>query len=126
ALMIPAGMLTSEHTWLAVPLVVFVVALGGFLRLFGAETTSLGVMMSVTLIVALARPAHAPFEAFSCALFSLFGSAWAAALSLWLWPLRPYRPARLAIARALRALASVASSLVAAEPAADAQIARRT
>jgi uncharacterized membrane protein YccC len=125
ALVIPLGMLAAEHTLVAVSLVWIVVAVGAFLRLFGAEATSIGISMSVTLIVALVRPAHDAYEALWCGLFSLLGSAWSAVLSLLLWPLRPYHPARLAIARAVRALAAVATSFVDAHSAADAQRARR-
>lgn len=120
------GTLSATLPWVAVPLVLVVVGLGGFARLFGAEATSVGTLTSVALVVALARPAADVSGAFASAGFFLAGCSWSALISLVLWPLRMYRPARIAIAQALRELARVAASFVGASDQADAQVKRRT
>lgn len=119
------GVLAAPYPWLGVPLVLCVVGLGGFVRIFGVEATSIGTVTSVVLVLALARPAPELASALFSVGFSLAGGAWAALISLVFWPLRVYRPPRFAIARALRALARVAESFVGASDDPSAQRARR-
>lgn len=119
------GMLGGSHPILSVGLVLLVVGLAGALRLFGAETTSLGTTLVMALVIALTRPAPTPWAASISAGFYVAGALWASAISLVLWPLRVYRPARHAVASALRALAGVARSLIDASPEPVAQVARR-
>ncbi|HKP55080.1 MAG TPA: FUSC family membrane protein, partial [Polyangiales bacterium] len=119
------GMLASVHPLLAVGSVVLVVGLAGFLRLFGAEATSVGTTIAMALVVSLTRPAPTVMAAFACAGFFVAGAAWAALISLFLWPLRLYKPARRAVAAELRELSSVARSLIEAGQEASAQVARR-
>jgi uncharacterized membrane protein YccC len=120
------GTLTAGYPLLACLLVLAAVGLGAFVRLFGAEATSIGVLSSVSLVVALANPVPDVRGALVCAGFALLGTGWSALLSLVLWPLRPYRPARLASADSLRQLAVVARSLVSATTDPTAQVARRS
>ena len=119
------GTLIGPHALLSAPLVFAVVGLGGFARIFGAEATSIGTLTSVALIVALARPAESVGSALASGAFFLAGGAWAALISLVLWPLRMYRPPRLAVASSLRALADVAESFVGASDDPRAQVKRR-
>ncbi|HKU44523.1 MAG TPA: FUSC family protein [Polyangiales bacterium] len=119
------GMLAAVHPLLSVGLVVIVVGLAGFLRLFGAEATSVGISVAMTLVIALTRPADSPLAALLCATFSVAGGLWACAISLVLWPLRVFKPARRAIAAALRELGGVARSLIDASPEPRAQVSRR-
>jgi uncharacterized membrane protein YccC len=125
ALAVWLGTLAAAHSVLALALVLSVVGVGGYMRVFGAEASSVGVLTSITLVVALARPAPNSLSALSSAGFYLVGSLWALLIALVLWPLRVYRPARFAVANALRKLAVVASSFVAAGSHASAQLSRR-
>jgi uncharacterized membrane protein YccC len=120
------GMLGAVHPLLAVGLVMIVVGVTAFLRLFGAEATAVGTSIAMALVVALTRPAPTRIAALACGGFFIAGSLWAAMISLVLWPLRLYRPARRAIATALRELAQVSRTLIDASPEPEAQIARRT
>ncbi|MDB4990450.1 MAG: hypothetical protein JWN04_5628 [Myxococcaceae bacterium] len=119
------GTLAAGHLWATIPLVLAVVFAGGFVRLFGAEATSVGVCTSVALVVALSRPAPSLAAALESAGFFVVGSSWAAFISLVLWPLRPYRPASQAVAGALRELAKVAASFIGAGVTPEAQVGRR-
>ena len=119
------GMLGAVHPILSLGLVVLVVVLAGFLRMFGAEATAVGTSIVIALVVALTRPAPTALEALLCGGYFVAGGLWAMSISLLLWPLRVFRPARLAIADALGQLIKVASSLVDASPEPQAQLARR-
>lgn len=119
------GTLLAAHTVAAILLVLAVVWVGGFVRLFGAEATAVGVCTSVTLVVALARPSSGLAESALSAAFFVMGSLWALLISLVLWPLRPFRPASLAVADSFRELATVAESFVGAREEAAAQVLRR-
>lgn len=119
------GMWGAVHPVLSVALVVIVVGLAGFLRLFGAEATAVGTTIAMALVIALTRPEGDVISALVHAGFFTAGGAWAAMISLVLWPLRVYKPARRAIAASLRELANVARSLIDASIEPAAQIARR-
>jgi uncharacterized membrane protein YccC len=119
------GMLASVHPLPSLGLIVIVVGSAGFLRLFGAEATAVGTTIAMASVVALTRPAETPMAALVCAGFFVAGGAWAALISLLLWPLRLFKPARRAIAAALRELAGVARSLIGAGTESSAQVARR-
>lgn len=119
------GMLGSVHPVLSVALVVVVVGLTGFLRLFGAEATSVGTTIAMALVIGLTRPAETPLAALASAGFFVAGGLWATLISLVLWPLRVYVPARRAIAAELHELAQVARSLIDASREPEAQVARR-
>lgn len=125
ALSVLLGSLFAAHPLPATVLALLVVGLGGFVRLFGAEATAVGVCTSVTLVVALARPAASFEGALGSAGYFLLGSSWSALISLVLWPLRPYRPASFAVASSLRELAKVADSLIGAKVDASEQVRRR-
>lgn len=119
------GMLASSYPVLSVCLVLGVVVLAGFLRLFGAEATSVGTMIVMSLVVASTRPAPSLTAASIAAGYFMLGGVWAGLISLALWPLRVHRPSRFAIAAALRELGQVALSLIDASADASAQVARR-
>ncbi|HEX4355289.1 MAG TPA: FUSC family protein, partial [Polyangiales bacterium] len=126
SLALALGTLGAPHSALALVLLAIVVFIGGFMRLFGAEASAVGVVTSVTLVVALSRSAHGFGDLLASVSFYLLGSLWAMLISLLLWPLRQYRPARYAVGTALRKLATVASSFVGAHASPSEQIARRT
>ncbi len=119
------GVLGAPHPVWSVLLVVVVVGLTAFFRLFGAEATSVGTTIAMALVVALARPAETPIDALVSAGYFVAGGLWAALISLVFWPLRLYVPARRAIANALRELGGVAQSLIDASAEPAAQVARR-
>jgi uncharacterized membrane protein YccC len=125
ALAVWLGSSVAAHPALAIVLALVVVWMGSIVRVFGAEATAVGVCTSVTLVVALARPADSALGALESAGFCMAGSVWAALISLVLWPLRPYRPAAQAVGESLRELAAVADSFVGASMAASAQVRRR-
>ena len=119
------GSLVATHSLLAVLLTLVVVGVGSFARLFGASAAAVGITVSFSLVLALARPASSVESALLSGAAFVAGSAWAALLALVLWPLRPYRPVRFAVAAALRELAKIADSLVAASTQQAAQVTRR-
>ncbi|HET6338685.1 MAG TPA: FUSC family protein [Polyangiales bacterium] len=119
------GMLGSVHPVLSVALVVVVVGLTGFLRLFGAEATAVGTTIAMSLVIGLTRPAETSLAALGAGAYFVAGGLWATVMSLVLWPLRMYVPARRSIANALRELARVARSLIDASREPAAQVARR-
>ncbi|HEX5655667.1 MAG TPA: FUSC family membrane protein, partial [Polyangiales bacterium] len=125
ALTVLLGTSVAEQAWLSVPLVLLVVFLGGFARVFGAEATSIGVSSSIGFVLALARPAASFDASLLAAGFFVLGSAWAALISLVLWPLRPFKPSAQAVAASLQELAKVADSFVGGKTDAPAQVARR-
>jgi len=119
------GMLCSSHPVLSILLVIVGEGFGSFLRVFGAEATSVGTMVAMSLVIALTHPTSELSAASTSAAFFVLGTAWAALISLSLWPLRVYRPARIAVADTLRALARVAESLIGAPSDTAAQVVRR-
>lgn len=93
------------HTsWLQAILLCLVAILGGFARALGATGTSIGLVGGIVFLVGtqLAAP---PAEAISRAMFYAGGAAWAIAVSLLLWWLRPYRRIRQEVAGCLEATA---------------------
>jgi uncharacterized membrane protein YccC len=125
ALVVLLGTSVAEQAWLSVPLVLWVVFLGGFARVFGAEAITLGVASSIAFVLALARPApdfQASLLASGC---FVLGTLWSSLISLVLWPLQPFKPSAEAVAASLQQLAKVADSFVGGKTDAVAQVARR-
>lgn len=83
---------------------------GAFLRVYGSVGTNAGLTSSVTFAVSLAMPVGAG-EALARGGWLLAGGAWAAALVLLIWPLRPHLPVRAAVARCYRALGAYADEI---------------
>jgi uncharacterized membrane protein YccC len=104
------GALIGRSLWISVA-VVAVWALGaGLARAYGAVATTAGIISLVTLVVSIAAPAENLQGVWQRGGAVLAGSAFAMALALFVWRVRPYRAVRMAVARALRAAAAVAAS----------------
>lgn len=88
----------------------------GLARVYGADASSVGASVLVLTLASLGRPHAALAPALLRGGAVLAGVAWAAALSLLLWPVRLYRPARLAIARALGSLSAYTGELARLAP----------
>jgi uncharacterized membrane protein YccC len=90
-----------------------VAAAGGLLRAGGDVGATLGVLSAATFCAALATPVVAGARtatALAGGGMIAAGSAWATALALGFWPVRPYGAAREAAADCLRALAAFAAA----------------
>ena len=120
------GGIAGAHAWSAILAIALWAGAGTLARVLGGGAISVGISSAVILIISLAAPAPTLGGALGRAWGVLVGSAWAALLSLVLWPLRPYRPIRRATAEVYRLLARhlahvaalLAPGAVRAEPAA--------
>lgn len=101
------GTVGGNHLALVVPLTFIVALVASLARVWGNGGASIGGSTLSTFAIAIAYPATFA-DAISRAGFIIAGGAWAMAVALTLWPLRPYRPARLAVAASWRALADYA------------------
>lgn len=114
-----AGMLggvASGRPQFSIPLIFVLATLGAFLRAFGAAAGTVGLSSVITFVISLSAPAHSLGEVAQRGAALLAGSAFALALSLFLWPVRAYAPARGALAECWRALAEYADSVAHAQP----------
>jgi uncharacterized membrane protein YccC len=105
------GSIGGSHHVLVVPLTFLVALVASLLRVWGNGGASVGASTLSTFVIAIAFPASFA-ESLSRAGFIIAGGAWAMAVALTLWPLRPDRPARLAVAASWRALADYADEAV--------------
>lgn len=108
--------LASERPHLSIPLILLWAAAGALMRAFGAAPGTVGLSAVITFIISLSMPAHTIGAALERGGLLVAGSAFAMALSLFLWPVRAYAPARGALAEAWRALADYADSVAHAQP----------
>ena len=114
-----AGMLggvASGRPQLSIPFIFLLATAGAFLRAFGAAPGTVGLSAVITFVISLSAPAHSLGEVAVRGGALLAGSAFAMALSLFLWPVRAYAPARGALAECWRALAEYADSVAHAQP----------
>jgi uncharacterized membrane protein YccC len=104
--------LTAEPMlWLAVPFI-FVWSFGGSLaRIFGNAATTVGVLITVDVVVCLGTPAANFTETLERAGMTLAGGVWAMLLVLVIWRLYPYGPARRAVGDCWRMLGHYARTL---------------
>jgi uncharacterized membrane protein YccC len=82
-----------------------------FARVAAQPVASTSVIILVIYFAALGGSAHTLRQALGNALAFVLGGAWAAALSLLLWPVDPFRPARQAVARCYDLLAGFTSGI---------------
>ncbi|HET7230389.1 MAG TPA: FUSC family protein [Longimicrobium sp.] len=114
-----AGMLggvASGRPQLSIPFIFLLATAGAFMRAFGAAPGTVGLSAVITFVISLSAPAHSLGEVAVRGGALLAGSAFAMALSLFLWPVRAYAPARGALAECWRALAEYADSVAHAQP----------
>jgi len=105
------GAMVGGHPFWAVPATLFFCFLWSYLGVLGHPFSSVGVLVQVIFICGLGSPTAHWREAAGWALLLLAGGAWAALLSLFLWPLDPYRPARAAVSACYDELASFLGSV---------------
>ncbi|HVJ51557.1 MAG TPA: FUSC family protein [Aliidongia sp.] len=105
------SLLSSPIWWLSVPLVLFWSFFASFARLYGAAATTVGVLITVAVIVCLGTPAESLQEALLRTGMTLVGGLWAMLLVLVIWRLYPYGPARRAVGECWHAVAAYARTL---------------
>ncbi len=105
------GSVTGSNLLLALPTTILFCFLWSYLAVLGAPFNSAGLLVQVIFICGIGAPAANWHEALHNALLLLAGGAWAAVLSLLLWPLDAYRPARHAVAACYDELASFLDSI---------------
>jgi len=105
------GSLVGGHLHWALPVTLIWCFVWSYLAVLGQPFTSAGVLVQVIFICGIGAPARSWREAMGWALLLLAGGAWAAALSLFLWPLDAYRPARAAVSACYEELASFLGSI---------------
>ncbi len=105
------GALAGTSLQWALPVTIVWCFLWSYLAVLGQPFASAGTLVQVIYICGVGTPTHNWREALGWALLLLAGGAWAALLSLFLWPLDAYRPARLAVSDCYRELASFLGSV---------------
>jgi uncharacterized membrane protein YccC len=95
----------------ALPVTVLWCFLWSYLAVLGQPFSSAGILVQVIYVCGVGAPATSWREALGAALLILAGGAWAAVLSLLLWPLDAYRPARAAVSDCFAELASFLGSV---------------
>jgi uncharacterized membrane protein YccC len=105
------GSLAGTNLHWALPVTVLFCFLWSYLAVLGQPFSSAGILVQVIFICGIGAPTRSWHEALSYALLLLAGGAWAALLSLILWPLDAYRPARAAVSACYQELASFLGSV---------------
>ena len=105
------GSIIGSHLLWALPLTILFCFLWTYLAVLGQPFSSAGVLVQVIYICGIGAPTSSWHEALTRGLLLLAGGAWAALLSLLLWPLDAYRPARAAVSTCYRELASFLGSI---------------
>ncbi len=110
------GALVSSALWMAVLVTALVCFAFTFGRVASQPLASTSVIILVIYFAGLGGSTHDVAGALGNALDFLLGGAWAAALSLVLWPVDPFRPARLAVAECYAMLAQFTAGVHVAIP----------
>lgn len=105
------GSLAGANLYWALPGTLIWCFLWSYLAVLGQPFASAGVLVQVIYICGIGAPAASWRGAAGPALLLLAGGAWAALLSLLLWPLDAYRPARAAVSACYQELASFLGSV---------------
>jgi uncharacterized membrane protein YccC len=105
------GSICGANLYLALPVTVLFCFLWSYLGVLGQPFSSAGVLVQVIYFCGVGAPASNGRQALGWALLLLAGGAWAAFLSLILWPLDAYRPARAAVSACYLELASFLGSV---------------
>jgi uncharacterized membrane protein YccC len=105
------GSLAGESLGWAVPVTVLWCFAWSYLAVLGQPFSSAGILVQVIYICGIGAPASSWREALGMSLLLVAGGAWAALLSLLLWPLDAYRPARAAVSACFEELASFLGSV---------------
>ena len=105
------GSLAGGSLYWALPVTVLWCFLWSYLVVLGQPFSSAGILVQVIYICGIGAPTSSWREALSHSLLLAAGGAWAALLSLFLWPLDAYRPARAAVSACYEELASFLGSV---------------
>jgi uncharacterized membrane protein YccC len=105
------GSLAGEGLHWALPVTVLWCFVWSYLAVLGQPFSSAGVLVQLIYICGVGAPTTSWREALLHAGLLLAGGAWAALLSLLLWPLDAYRPARSAVSGCYIELASFLGSV---------------
>ncbi len=105
------GSLVGNDLRWAIAVTVVWCFLWSYLAVLGQPFASAGTLVQVIYICGVGTPAADWHTAMRWSLALAGGGAWAAALSLFLWPLDSYRPARNAVGACYHELASLLSSV---------------
>jgi uncharacterized membrane protein YccC len=84
-----------------------------YLRVYGAEVSTLSNLLVVDAVVTIARPVDSPAALLAFGGVCLVGCLWAAALSLTVWRIHPFAAARTALGQVYRRFAAMAVDLAA-------------
>jgi uncharacterized membrane protein YccC len=106
-----AGSLAATPLWLAVLVTSAFCFAITFARVLSNQLASTSVIIMVLYFAGYGGSTHTLQGALGSALFYVLGGLWAAALSLFLWPLDPFRPARLGVANCYATLAAFTSQV---------------
>jgi uncharacterized membrane protein YccC len=96
-----------------------------FARVLSQPIASTSVIILVIYFAGVGAGSHTFAGAAVGAMDFVFGGAWAAALSLVLWPVDPFRPARLSVAECYRELAGFTAGMLPTAPHSDEREAMR-
>ncbi len=110
------GSLAIAPLWLAVLVTATFCFVITFARVLTNQLASTSVIILVLYFAGYGGLTHTLTGACWNALFYILGGLWAAALSLFLWPLDPFRPARRAVAECYTQLADFTSGVRLTEP----------
>jgi uncharacterized membrane protein YccC len=105
------GSLAGGSLGWAVPITVLWCFVWSYLAVLGQPFSSAGILVQVIYICGIGAPTSSWREALGMGLLLVAGGAWAALLSLLLWPLDAYRPARAAVGACFEELASFLGSV---------------
>jgi uncharacterized membrane protein YccC len=105
------GSIVGGNLLWALPVTVLWCFVWSYLGVLGQPFSSAGVLVEVIFICGIGAPTSSWHEALNRGLLLLAGGAWAALLSLFLWPLDAYRPARAAVSTCYEELASFLGSV---------------
>ncbi len=105
------GSLVGGSLGWALPITLLWCFLWSYLAVLGQPFSSAGVLVQVIYICGIGAPTSSWHEALIRASLLMAGGAWAALLSLILWPLDAYRPARGAVSACYEELASFLGSV---------------
>lgn len=105
------GSLAATNLWAAIFVTAGFCFAVTFARVISQPLASTSVIILVIYFAGFGSETHTLMGALGNALLFLLGGAWAAVLSLVLWPVDPFRPARNAVADCYAALASFTATV---------------
>jgi uncharacterized membrane protein YccC len=100
----------------AVAILFGLTVIGGFLRVYGAEMSTLSNLLLVDAVYTVSRPIPSVGGVLVFGLLFLGGCIWASGLSLTIWRIHPFAAPRQALAGAYRTLAALAMGLAEVMP----------